>query len=436
MQRSYLLLLSLLIISSITFVACSKKQTSVSSYQHYSELIDSLLSTSYERGLFNGGVVVAKDGSIINSSLYGFSGGDQNEELRKDHLFSIGSMAKSVHVVSILMLVEGGKISLDDPLSKYMPELPSWSEKITINNLLNYVSGLPQLRFRDVKQEEDVIRHLQELDSLNAVPGSTYLYNHNSPIIFKSIVEGVTKISFEEFVVRKVLPKAKIARSKFDPKSDDPDLVVSFNHKGVNDETYNPFSGWLYMTVEDANKWISALVNGKLISSHNFEKFINNQHIDDTGTSLGKGIFNDGILERYEMRGGYFNFRSEAQYNFVSKTTITILDNNGGRYVGRIAAAIDSITLDKSFHIPKQSIYWAVRDSANLDADGIINYYNKLNAAHPDIYNFDDSDALYFLGRRLYRNEEFEGAIKILEMNLSKFPKHIETIELLEEIEK
>ena len=72
---------------------------------------------------------------------------------------------------------------------------------------------------------------------------------------------------------------------------------------------------------------------------------------------------------RYEIRGSYFNFRAEAQTNAEAKTAVVLLDNNGGRQVGRIAAAIDSILTDKSFSIPMKSIYWAMRDSSGLDAE-------------------------------------------------------------------
>ena len=139
---------------------------------------------------------------------------------------------------------------------------------------------------------------------------------------------------------------------------------------------------------------------------------------------------------RYEIRGSYFNFRAEAQTNAEAKTAVVLLDNNGGRYVGRIAAAIDSILTDKSFSIPMKSIYWAMRDSSGLDAEEIIAYYNHLKASDPTVYNFDDPDALYYVGRGVYRNNDSRGAQKILGMNLEEFPNHQESIELLQGVKK
>jgi len=397
-------------------------------------LLDSLMVYSFDRGLFNGAVVVSQEEKIIYQKSLGYSGGEKEEGLVLSDLFSTGSMAKSFHVTAILLLHEQGKLKLEDRLSKYMPELSSWADQLTINHLLNYASGLPQLRYREVKGEEDVLRHLLELDSLTAPPGSTYLYNQNTPIIYKTIVERVSKSSFKDFVREEILHRVGIRDSRFDVPIDDSDRALSFNHKGENDEPYTPFTGWLDMTALDANIWISALVKGKVVSNSTFEKFISNQYFDNTGTSLGKGVFKNDSLIRYEIRGAYYNYRSESQYNPQSDVVITLLDNSGGRYVGRLAAAIDSITQDKRFEIPKKSIYWTMRDSVGLDADGLLNYYDLLQEASLNTYNFEDPDALYYIARRFYRDGDNSGAKKIIDRNLQSFPLHSDSKELERQI--
>lgn len=422
---------------ALTFVLCAL----ISSCSHQSarydidksksDLIDSLLTTSYERGLFNGNVVVSQDGALLFQQSFGYTKGDRLNNLTLDHIFSTGSFSKSFHVASILLLEEQGKLSFDDRLAKFMPELPSWAEEITVDHLLNYASGLPQLRFNDVQEEEDVIRHLQELDSLVALPGTTHLYNHNTPVLYKMIVERVSKSTFEDFVHDELFPLSEIKDSRFDVPVDDPMRAISYNSDGKNDDLFNPFTGWLDMTALDAHNWIRALVNGRIISESNFERFIANQFFSDIGTSLGKGVFENSILSRYELRGSFYNYRSEAQFISSSNTIITILESNGGRYVGRIAAAIDSITSYKSFEVPKRSIYWAMRDSSDLDADGIIEYYDHLMNVDPDQYNFGDPDALYYIARSLYRTDDAIGAGVILEKNVKKFPEHKESLELM-----
>ena len=80
--------------------------------------------------------------------------------------------------------------------------------------------------------------------------------------------------------------------------------------------------------------------------------------------------------------------------------------------------------------------YWAMRDTSGLDAVGILAYYNHLKASYPTVYNFDDPDALYYVGRGVYRNNDSKGAHKILGLNLGKFPNHQESKDLVQEIEE
>ncbi len=424
------------LITIFFYSTCVTNEVKDSTIEKKRFLIDSLIRKSHQSGLFNGTVVVSQGNEVIYANALGYSAGDKKEMLTNNHLFSIGSIAKSFHVAAILLLVEQGKAKLDDKLSKYITNLPTWSNDITINHLLNYASGLPQLRFKDVKDESDVIKQLKELKSLPEKPGSVYLYNHNTPIIFKEIIRSATGLSFEQFVKKEVLPRAGISNSQFDPEKDNPLLAKSFDNKNVDDDPFNPFTGWLYMTSEDTHKWISSLTNGDVISKDNLHMFLKNQYFENRTTSLGQGTFDNDTLIRYESRGSYFNFRSEVQNNLLTNSIVVILENNGGRYAGRIAGAIDSIVQCKPFQIPKKSIYWAIRDSSNLDVEGVIQYYDYLLDRYPTLYNFDDPEALYFVGRRFFRNNELSEAHQLLAMNLKKHPKHQRTIELLKEVNK
>lgn len=91
--------------------------------------INELMTKSYERGLFNGNVLVAKKGKIIYQRSFGFTDETKKMPLTKNTIFNFGSIAKQFNAVAIMMLAERGQLNLDDPISKYNLDLPKWSEK-------------------------------------------------------------------------------------------------------------------------------------------------------------------------------------------------------------------------------------------------------------------------------------------------------------------
>ncbi len=103
------------------------------------------MSKSYERGLFNGNVLVAKKGKIIYQKSFGFTDETKKTPLTKNSILNFGSIAKEFNAVAIMMLVERGKLNLDESISKYNLDLPKWSEKVTTRHLINYASGIPRI---------------------------------------------------------------------------------------------------------------------------------------------------------------------------------------------------------------------------------------------------------------------------------------------------
>lgn len=93
----------------------------------YINQINELMTKSYERGLFNGNILVAKKGKIVYQKSFGFTDETRKTPLTKNAIFNFGSIVKQFNAVAIMMLVERGQLNLDDPISKYNLDLPKWS---------------------------------------------------------------------------------------------------------------------------------------------------------------------------------------------------------------------------------------------------------------------------------------------------------------------
>ena len=125
--RSQILILFLGVLSAITMNA-----------QGLDTTIDQLLSEKYPAGEPGSTVLVAKDGKVIYRGAFGSANLELDVPMKPEHVFEIGSITKQFTSVSILMLMEQGKLSLQDEITEYLPDYPTHGNTITIHSLLNH----------------------------------------------------------------------------------------------------------------------------------------------------------------------------------------------------------------------------------------------------------------------------------------------------------
>ena len=181
--------------------------------------IDTYLNQIHQNGQLNGNVLVIKDGKTVYENSFGYADGSKKIALNKDYRFNVGSVYKEFPAVAIMQLVENKKLALDDKVSKYLPELPEWSKRIAIKNLLQYSSGLPQIAWGNYFgkglgiTDADIMRDLQNMDTLAFEPGTDYIYSNNNPLLLIKIVERITNTSYSEYLENHVLAPAGMKSS-------------------------------------------------------------------------------------------------------------------------------------------------------------------------------------------------------------------------------
>ncbi|WKX76694.1 serine hydrolase domain-containing protein [Zobellia laminariae] len=160
MRRIFSTLLLLFI--SITFVNCSSHTS-----------IDSYIKELAAEGEFNGNILVVLDEEKVYENSFGFSDGSKTVKLTKKFRFDLGSVYKEFPAVSIMQLQEKGLLNVEDKINIYLKDLPSWASTISIENLMQYTSGLPEVewdkyfeineRITDEKIKEDLL-NIEELE--------------------------------------------------------------------------------------------------------------------------------------------------------------------------------------------------------------------------------------------------------------------------------
>jgi CubicO group peptidase (beta-lactamase class C family) len=222
--------------------------------------IDTLIQRANKLGLFNGNVLVADHGKIIYKAAIGYADARRTIKLTDQYRFHIGSIAKEFNAVGIMMLEEQGKLTLDDKVSKYLPQLPAWAGKISVINLLQYTSGLPDVKWKTVKDDAGNMADLMKIDSLDFEPGKKYAYNNNNVFLQRRIIEKITGQSFKQFVEDHELKATGMNTAIVDPDENDKLVAQSYNNDGKPDGLVYPISGWTAVTLDDFYAWANATV--------------------------------------------------------------------------------------------------------------------------------------------------------------------------------
>jgi CubicO group peptidase (beta-lactamase class C family) len=397
---------------------------------NYAKQIDSLMRISFKRGLFNGNVLVARDSKIIYQKSFGFTDELKQNALNSRSIFNIGSIAKEFNAVAIMILVERGSLNLDDKLSRFNMGLPKWSEKVTVRHLINYASGIPPIESGLTPvYDEDAWKILRSNEDLLFEPGTSYRYDNGNVFLQRRIIEKVTGLSFEEFVIKNIVKPLKMFNAVFDPKPGHKNRTSCYDVKNIRCPELKFISGWLWVDIDDLYKWVEAMNSNKIISKKSFQTLLENPYAKDEGGSLGR------YLEKEELQrhnGVSYKFESIFLNDLKENVTIILLSNNLNR-VWELGYTIHNLMLGKGYEIPKKSIYQTIRTEALNDIVKAIQSYYRLKANAGEEYSFKNPSELNRLGYELLRLGKNNESIAIFELATTEFPNNANLFDSLGE---
>jgi len=240
------------------------------------ENIDSYLSELHKDGKLNGNVLVIKDGKTLFEKSYGFTDGSKSTLLNKDYRFNIGSVYKEFPAVAIMQLQEKNLLNVDNKISKFLPELPKWSEKVSIRNLLQYSSGLPTIGWdayfaKGINVTDNhIMSEIQNVGNLEFEPGTDYLYSNSNPILLIKIVEHISQSSFNDYLKENIFDPYElnniVIKGQY-PYVDKTLMAIPFNADFEEDDYEISVKSLLFNSkARDMASWFEQLGNFKVVS--------------------------------------------------------------------------------------------------------------------------------------------------------------------------
>ncbi len=258
----------------------------LSAQKNYPVLLDSYMQAQVNVNEFTGTVLVARKGKIIYEKAFGMSDREWNIPNTVQSKFEIGSVTKQFTSACILQLVEQGKLSLDDKLSKYFADFPK-SDSVTIHMLLTHTSGIkdytgvPEFgKVATLRLEKDSILALIKKQPYIFSPGTKWSYSSSGYFLLGYILEKVSGKSYSDYVYNNVIQKAGLKNTCVNRW----DSILLYRAKGyikiaggwknadyISMEGPNS-AGAIISTIEDLYQWDNALFSNKIISAASFSK--------------------------------------------------------------------------------------------------------------------------------------------------------------------
>lgn len=248
--------------------------------------IDALVNAYYSAKKFNGSVLVAAGDKIILEKGYGFKDFKTSKPTDANTLYQIASTTKTFTAALILELSERKKLSLQDKLSRYYPQLPE-SSSVSIEQLLSHTSGLSDKspdttdNLYTGSEEPAFISALQKRP-MAFVPGTSFEYCNANYIVLGYIIQQVTGISYYDAVRKYLFAPAGITVSGFDfTHLISVDRAVGYwsfpetnsvQPATLIDSSAPRAAGAIYSNVQDLYRWHKALQSGKIVSRALLEK--------------------------------------------------------------------------------------------------------------------------------------------------------------------
>jgi len=372
-------------------------------------------------GVFNGNVLVAQHDTIVYSGSFGYADAARTTRLTPSHRFNIGSITKEFSAVALMMLQEQGKLQTQDKVSRFIPELPAWANRVSLRNLLDYTSGLPELRWNTIKNDADAFADLQKIDSLSFPPGTRFDYSNNNVELRQFVVERITGETFNSFATTRQLARCGMTSSVMNPGPDENDIARSFSDDLGSDPTNMPITGVAFVTASDLLKWSQCLHDHRLLTTRSIYEL--GHSFRPTNGGLGETVFRDSALVVHRHDGQSRNYEAFLDADLASNTTIVLLSNNKHFKLRDIATAIKAILKGEQAKLPKRSItQFLSRDVDSLPIAAFVARYETLRRTRSAELEFDDEEDLNSFGYRLMGRNRLDDAVQLFRLNSRRFP--------------
>ncbi len=309
--------------------------------------IENFLEKEYSENNPGAVILIVKNNQVIFKEAFGVSDFKKSKPIKPDMIFQIGSMTKQFTSAAVLQLVESGKVSLDDPIQKYIDYFPKKEYTITIHHLLSQTSGITE--FFDIDEEE---MHLlsqehtpEQLISyyknkpLEFEPGTRFQYSNSNYPLLGVVIEKVSGMSLKNYLNLNLFEPLQMSSTSLWYNDETKKKRIAKGHRSYQGKlTYSPeivgsvpyAAGAIVTTVDDLLIWNRELKKRTVLTDFVVEGLITEKQTNSgIGTGYGYGFFTKELLGHRTIQhgGNLYGFTSSGLYLPTEDLFVCILSN-------------------------------------------------------------------------------------------------------------
>ena len=343
--------------------------------------IDNLLKNQFKNDETGVSALVSKDGKIIYRKAFEKANLELDVNMTSENVFQVGSITKQFTSVAILMLLEEGKLSLDDEITKFIPDYPTKGKKITVHHLLTHTSGIKsytsmQSFGKVAKTDETPLKFIDffKNEPMDFDPGEKYLYNNSGYFILGYIIEKVSGISYPKFIQERIFDKIDMKNSYYGSHTN----LIKNRASGYQkrDAFFNaqeisltlPFAaGSIMSTVDDMLKWQTAITNDVFVKEKTIDKAFTNYTLnngDKINYGYGWSLNEISNVPTIEHGGAIPGFLSMGIFVPSENVYVIIFSNCGCQSPTNVAVEIAALAINKP-KFQKSNIVQLSKDQLN-----------------------------------------------------------------------
>lgn len=307
-------------------------------------------------------LLVARNGEIVRAQGFGFANVELQVLVKPETLFQSGSVGKQFTATAIMMLVEEGKIGLDDSITKYFPEAPASWKPVTIRHLLTHTGGFTDypkdFDFRKDHSEDELLKIVAGIP-LAFPPGTKWSYSNLGYLTLGVLIHRVTGDFYGDMLQARIFRPLGMTTTRIMSEADIiPNRASGYrlvkgelkNQEWVSPTLNTTADGSLYFSILDLAKWDAALYTEKLLKRSSLEQMWTVARLNDGQPNSGQYGFGWEIEKVHGHRmighgGSWQGFKTQISRYVDDKLTVVVLANLAEADPGKIAEHVAGIYL-------------------------------------------------------------------------------------------
>lgn len=342
-----------------------------------------LVEASVDQGEFTGSVLVARDGQVLLDQGYGLANREWNIPNDGDTKFRLASVTKQFTAVGVMLLGERGLVDLDAKVKTYLPGSPAAWDAITVRQLLNHTSGIPNFTNdpdfpKWAGQPATVAELIARFDKqpLRFTPGDRYEYSNSGYILLTAIIEAVSGKSYADYMAETLFQPLGMSDTGYDSNArvlprrasgytPSADGVINADYAHM---TVPQGAGALYSTTRDLLKWKQALFGGRILKPESLVQL----------TTPGLGDYALGVMVTEEdghriisHGGGIQGFSTFLAYDATDRLTVAVLGNLNSPAPDRLGGQLLTLARGGAITLPSERIAVSMTSESLAAYEGV-----------------------------------------------------------------